>query len=233
MAKIKVQDTEISVMRINDEDYISLTDMLKAKDGEFFFSNWLRNRNTVEFLGIWEKLNNPDFNCVEFDIIKSQAGLNSYRPSAKEWMQKTNAIGIVAKAGRYGGTYAHKDIAFEFAMWISPEFKVYLIREFQRLKAEEQAQLGWSAKRELSKINYRIHTDAIKQKLIPSEVTPAQASIIYAKEADVLNVAMFGMTARQWHEQNPEQKASNKICRRANASSSLPDCHPADAGIGG
>lgn len=208
MTKIKVQDTEVSVMRINDEDYISLTDMLKAKDGEFFFSNWLRNRNTVEFLGIWEKLNNPDFNCVEFDIIKSQAGLNSYRLSAKEWMQKTNAIGIIAKAGRYGGTYAHKDIAFEFAMWISPEFKVYLIREFQRLKAEEQAQLGWSAKRELSKINYRIHTDAIKQNLIPSEVTPAQASVIYAEEADVLNVAMFGMTARQWREQNPELKGN-------------------------
>ena len=195
-------------MRINEEDYISLTDMLKAKDGEFFFSNWLRNRNTVEFLGIWEKLNNPDFNYVEFDIIKSQAGLNSYRLSAKEWMQKTNAIGIVAKTGRYGGTYAHKDIAFEFAMWISPEFKVYLIREFQRLKAEEQAQLGWSAKRELSKINYRIHTDAIRQNLIPSEVTPAQANIIYANEADVLNVAMFGMTARQWREANPDSKGN-------------------------
>ena len=208
MAKIIVKDTEVSVMRINEEDYISLTDMLKAKDGEFFFSNWLRNRNTVEFLGIWEKLNNPDFNCVEFDIIKSQAGLNSYRLSAKEWMQKTNAIGIVAKTGRYGGTYAHKDIAFEFAMWISPEFKVYLIREFQRLKAEEQAQLGWSAKRELSKINYRIHTDAIRQNLIPSEVTPAQANIIYAEEADVLNVAMFGMTARQWREANPDRKGN-------------------------
>ena len=208
MAKIIVKDTEVSVMRINEEDYISLTDMLKAKDGEFFFSNWLRNRNTVEFLGIWEKLNNPDFNYVEFDIIKSQAGLNSYRLSAKEWMQKTNAIGIVAKTGRYGGTYAHKDIAFEFAMWISPEFKVYLIREFQRLKAEEQAQLGWSAKRELSKINYRIHTDAIRQNLIPSEVTPAQANIIYANEADVLNVAMFGMTARQWREANPDSKGN-------------------------
>ena len=208
MTKIIVQNTEVSVMRINDEDYISLTDMLKAKDGEFFFSNWLRNRNTVEFLGIWEKLNNPNFNCVEFDIIKSQAGLNNYRLSAKEWMQKTNAIGIVAKAGRYGGTYAHKDIAFEFAMWISPEFKVYLIREFQRLKAEEQAQLGWSAKRELSKINYRIHTDAIRQNLIPLEVTQAQASIIYANEADVLNVAMFGMTARQWREANPDRKGN-------------------------
>ena len=208
MTKITVQDTEISIVKYGEEDYISLTDMLKAKDGEFFFSNWLRNRNTIEFLGIWEKLVNPDFNYAEFDIIKSQAGLNSYRLSAKEWMQKTNAIGIISKTGRYGGTYAHKDIAFEFAMWISPEFKVYLIREFQRLKAEEQRLLGWSAKRELSKINYRIHTDAIKQNLIPAEVTPAQANIIYANEADVLNVAMFGMTAKQWREVNPEQKGN-------------------------
>ena len=208
MAKIQVKGISVSVVRVNDDDYISLTDMLKAKDGEFFFSNWLRNRNTVEFLGIWEKLNNPNFNCAEFDIIKSMAGLNSYRLSAKEWMQKTNAIGIVSKAGRYGGTYAHKDIAFEFAMWISPEFKVYLIREFQRLKEKEQALTGWSAKRELSKINYRIHTDAIKKNLIPEEVTPAQASIIYANEADVLNVAMFGMTAKQWREANPGLKGN-------------------------
>ena len=161
MAKILVKDTSVTVIKVNDEDYISLTDMLKAKDGEFFFSNWLRNRNTIEFLVIWERLCNPNFNCVEFDIIKSQAGLNSFRLSAKDWMVKTNAIGIMSKAGRYGGIYAHKDIAFEFAVWISPEFKVYLIREFQRLKEEEQKQLGWSAKRELSKINYRIHTDAI------------------------------------------------------------------------
>ena len=170
MAKITVQDTEIVVTSINNEDYISLTDMLKAKNGDFFFANWLRNRNTIEFLGIWERLNNPDFNYVEFDIIKSQAGLNHYRLSAKEWMQKTHAIGIIAKTGRYGGTYAHKDIAFEFAMWISPEFKVYLIREFQRLKTEEQKQLGWSAKRELAKINYHIHTSAIRQNLIPKEI---------------------------------------------------------------
>jgi hypothetical protein len=182
--------------------------MLKAKDGDFFFSNWLRNRDTVEFLGIWEQLNNPNFNCAEFDIIKSQAGLNNYRLSAKEWMEKTKAIGIISKAGRYGGTYAHKDIAFEFAMWISPEFKVYLIREFQRLKEEEQKQIGWSAKRELSKINYRIHTDAIKKHLIPEEVTASQASVIYAEEADVLNVAMFGMTAKQWHEKNPDLKGN-------------------------
>ena len=208
MAKIQIKDTSISVVKVHNDDYISLTDMLKAKDGEFFFSNWLRNRNTVEFLGIWEKLNNPDFNCVEFDTIKSMAGLNSYRLSAKEWMQKTNAIGIISKAGRYGGTYAHKDIAFEFAMWISPEFKVYLIREFQRLKDQEQAQIGWSAKRELSKINYHIHTDAIKKNLIPEEITPMQASVIYANEADVLNVAMFGMTAKQWREANPNLKGN-------------------------
>ena len=208
MAKITVKDTVVSVLKVNEEDYISLTDMLKAKDGDFFFSNWLRNRNTVEFLGIWEQLNNPNFNCAEFDIIKSQAGLNNYRLSAKEWMEKTKAIGIISKAGRYGGTYAHKDIAFEFAMWISPEFKVYLIREFQRLKEEEQKQIGWSAKRELSKINYRIHTDAIKQHLIPEKVTASQASVIYAEEADVLNVAMFGMTAKQWHEKNPDLKGN-------------------------
>ena len=208
MAKIIVKDTEVSIVKVDEQDYISLTDMLKAKDGEFFFSNWLRNRNTVEFLGIWEQLNNPKFNCVEFDIIKSQAGLNSYRLSVKEWMEKTKAIGIISKAGRYGGTYAHKDIAFEFAMWISPEFKVYLIREFQRLKSEEQKQLGWSAKRELSKINYRIHTDAIKQHLIPEEVTVQQASIIYAEEADVLNVAMFGKTAKQWRDENPDLKGN-------------------------
>ena len=208
MTKIIVKDTVVSVLKVNEEDYISLTDMLKAKDGDFFFSNWLRNRNTVEFLGIWEQLNNPNFNCAEFDIIKSQAGLNNYRLSAKEWMEKTKAIGIISKAGRYGGTYAHKDIAFEFAMWISPEFKVYLIREFQRLKEEEQKQIGWSAKRELSKINYRIHTDAIKKHLIPEEVTASQASVIYAEEADVLNVAMFGMTAKQWHEKNPDLKGN-------------------------
>ena len=208
MSKITVQNTQITVIKQNEDDYISLTDMLKAKDGEFFFSNWLRNRNTIEFLGIWERLMNPNFNCAEFDIIKSQAGLNRFRLSAKEWTEKTNAIGIISKAGRYGGTYAHKDIAFEFAMWISPEFKVYLIREFQRLKDEELKQLGWTAKRELSKNNYRIHTDAIKQNLIPEVVTAAQASIIYAEEADVLNVAMFGQTAKQWREAHPELKGN-------------------------
>lgn len=208
MSKLNVKDVSVSVVKVGNEDYISLTDMLKAKDGEFFFSSWLRNRNTVEFLGIWEKINNPDFNCVEFDIIKSQAGLNSFRLSAKEWSEKTNAVGIVSKAGRYGGTYAHKDIAFEFAMWISPEFKVYLIREFQRLKEEEQKQLGWSAKRELAKINYRIHTDAIHQHLIPEALTSTQKSFIYADEADMLNVALFGKTAKEWRKANPGLKGN-------------------------
>ncbi|MDE6576587.1 MAG: KilA-N domain-containing protein, partial [Muribaculaceae bacterium] len=161
-----------------------------------------------EFIGIWEKVYNPNFNYGEFAIIKNQAGLNSFKISVKEFVAKTNAISLQAKAGRYGGTYAHKDIAFEFAMWISPEFKVYIVKEFQRLKEEEQKQLGWSAKRELSKINYRIHTDAIKHNLIPAEITKAQSSIIYANEADVLNVAMFGMTAKQWRDANPELKGN-------------------------
>src|SRR5574344_246974 len=208
MAKIKVQDTEVSVTRINGEDYICLTDMIRAKDGDFFVTDWLRNRNTMEYLGIWEKIYNSDFNYGEFAIIKSCAGLNSFKISVKEFVERTNAISIQAKTGRYGGTYAHKDIAFEFAMWISPEFKIYIVKEFQRLKEEEQKQLGWSAKRELSKINYRIHTDAIKRNIIPEEVTPQQASIIYANEADVLNVAMFGMTAKQWREANADKKGN-------------------------
>ena len=208
MAKITVKDTEVNVLTINGEDYICLTDMLRAKDGDFFITDWLRNRNTLEFIGIWEKVYNPHFNYGEFAIIKSQSGLNSFKISVKEIVSRTKAISMQAKAGRYGGTYAHKDIAFEFAMWISPEFKIYIVKEFQRLKAEEQRQLGWSAKRELSKINYRIHTDAIKHNLIPEEVTPAQANSIYANEADVLNVAMFGMTAKQWREAHPELKGN-------------------------
>ena len=208
MSKLVVKDTEINISRVNDEDYLCLTDMLKAKDGDFFITDWLRNRNTLEYIGIWEKVYNPDFNYGEFAIIKSQSGLNSFKISVKEFVARTNAISIQAKAGRYGGTYAHKDIAFEFAMWISPEFKIYIVKEFQRLKEEEQKLLGWSAKRELSKINYHIHTDAIKSHLIPEEITPAQASIIYAEEADVLNVAMFGMTAKQWREANPELKGN-------------------------
>ena len=204
MAKISVKDTEVSVIKVRNEDYISLTDMLKAKEGEFFFSNWLRNRNTIEFLGIWERLNNPDFNYVEFDIIKSMAGLNNFRLSAKEWMERTHAVGIISKTGRYGGTFAHKDIAFEFAMWISPEFKVYLIHEFQRMKSAEESKLGWNARRELAKINYHIHTSAVGRHLIPPKVTADQVRYVYASEADMLNVALFGMTARQWRETNPD-----------------------------
>ena len=208
MAKVTVKDTEITVVKIKDEDYLCLTDMIKAKDGDFFITDWLRNRNTLEYIGIWEKVYNPNFNYGEFAIIKSQSGLNSFKISVKEFVEKTNAISIQAKAGRYGGTYAHKDIAFEFAMWISPEFKIYIVKEFQRLKEEEQKLLGWSAKRELAKINYRIHTDAIKQNLIPQELTPAQKSFVYADEADMLNVAMFGMTAKQWREANQNLKGN-------------------------
>ena len=208
MAKINVKDTEITVVQVNNEDYFCLTDMLKAKDGDFFITDWLRNRNTLEYIGIWEQVYNPDFNYGEFAIIKSQSGLNSFKISVKEFVERTNAISLQAKAGRYGGTYAHKDIAFEFAMWISPEFKIYIVKEFQRLKEEAQKQLGWSAKRELAKINYRIHTDAIKQNLIPPELTPSQKSFVYADEADMLNVAMFGVTAKQWREANPDLKGN-------------------------
>lgn len=175
---------------------------------EKIITDWLRNQNTLEFLGIWESIYNPLFNYGEFTTIKSKAGLNNFKISVKEFAAKTNAIGILSKAGRYGGTYAHKDIAFEFGMWISPEFKIYLIKEYQRLKDEEQKQLGWSAKRELAKINYRIHTDAIKENLIPAELTPAQISFVYANEADILNMALFGMTARQWQEKNPDKKGN-------------------------
>ena len=206
--KIDVQGTEITVVSDPQGDYISLTDMLKAKDGEFFISDWLRNRNTVEFLGIWESVHNPAFNHGEFAIIKSQAGLNSYKISVKEWVAKTNAIGLKAKAGRYGGTYAHSDIAFEFGMWISPEFKIYLIKEFQRLKEEEFRQLGWDIRRNLTKINYRIHTDAVKENLVPPELNQAQVNLIYASEADVLNMALFGMTAKQWRDSHPGDKGN-------------------------
>ncbi len=208
MGKITVQDTEITVAKVNGEDYICITDMLKAKDGEFFVTDWLRNRNTMEFLGVWERVYNPDFNYGEFATIRNKAGLNSFKISVKEFVARTGAISLQAKAGRYGGTYAHKDIAFEFAMWISPEFKVYVVREFQRLKSEEQKQLEWDAKRELSKINYRIHTDAIKQNIVPEEVDAYHRSLIYAEEADVLNVAMFGMTAKEWREAHPELKGN-------------------------
>jgi hypothetical protein len=203
---IDVLGTSITVLTQKDEDYISLTDMLKAKDGDFFISDWLRNRNTVEFLGIWERVHNPAFNYGEFATIRSQAGLNSYKISVKDWVTKTRAIGLRASAGRYGGTYAHKDIAFEFGMWISPEFKIYLIKEFQRLKVDESRRLSlaWNLNRTLSKLNYRIHTDAIKAHIIPAAVTPVQAAVVYASEADLLNVALFGLTAKQWRDANPK-----------------------------
>ena len=204
MAKITVQNTDISIVKYNEEDYISLTDMAKSQLQEHIIFRWLSLKSTIEYLGEWEMLYNPDFNCTEFGTIKNAAGSNNFVLSVKTWIERTNAIGIRSKAGRYGGTYAHRDIAYHFGMWISPKFQLLLVKEYQRLKAEEHQQLGWSAKRELSKINYRIHTDAIKQNLIPQKVTPVQASIIYANEADVLNVAMFGMTAKQWREANPE-----------------------------
>ena len=208
MAKITVQNTDISIVKYNEEDYISLTDMAKSQLQEHIIFRWLSLKSTIEYLGEWEMLYNPDFNCTEFGTIKNAAGSNNFVLSVKTWIERTNAIGIRSKAGRYGGTYAHRDIAYHFGMWISPKFQLLLVKEYQRLKTEEQRLLGWSAKRELSKINYRIHTDAIKQNLIPMEVTPMQASIIYANEADVLNVAMFGMTAKQWREANPEQKGN-------------------------
>ena len=201
---IEVKGAAITVLSQGETDYISLTDMLKAKDGDFFISDWLRNRNTVEFLGIWESIFNPGFNSGEFATIKSMAGLNSYKLSVKEWVEKTNAIGLRASAGRYGGTYAHPDIAFEFGMWISPEFKLYLVKEFRRLKDDEgrRLSLAWNLNRTLSKLNYRIHTDAIREHLIPPQITPTQAAATYASEADLLNVALFGQTARQWRDAN-------------------------------
>ena len=210
LKKITVQGNEITILKRGKEDFVSLTDMLKAKDGDFFISDWLRNRNTVEFLGIWESVNNPDFNYGEFAIIKTQAGLNNYKISVKEWEKKTNSVGLKATAGRYGGTYAHIDIAFEFGMWISAEFKVYLIKEFKRLKEEESNRLNleWNFQRTLSKVNYKIHTDAIKEKLIPKELSSKQTSIIYATEADVLNMALFGKTAKQWRNEYPKEKGN-------------------------
>jgi hypothetical protein len=207
-ATIEVRGTEIRVVRHQDEDYISLTDIAKSKNPEHsddLIRNWLRNRNTLELLGIWEQLHNPGFNPVEFDGIKKQAGLNSFTLTPKQWIEKTAATGIVSKAGRYGGTYAHIDVAFEFASWVSVEFKLYLIKEFQRLKEDENRRLSlaWNLNRTLAKINYRLHTDAIQTHLIPPEVTAKQAAITYANEAELLNVALFGQTAREWRDANP------------------------------
>ncbi len=206
MAKIKVKETDISILKIEQEDYISLTDIAKFKTSDPFIviGNWMRNRNTVEYLGIWETLYNPDFKPIEFDRFRNEAGLNAFTLSPQKWIEATNAKGIFSKSGRYGGTFAHKDIAFKFAAWISIEFELYFIKEFQRLKEAEQKQLGWSAKRELAKVNYLIHTDAIKEHLIPKQISKKQASIIYANEADVLNVALFGKTAKDWREEFPD-----------------------------
>ena len=210
-SKINVNNTEILVYTEKSNEFISLTDIARYRDPErsdYILQNWMRNRSTIEFIGLWETFNNPDFNSIEFDGIKNLSGSNSFALTPKRWIETTNAKGIVSKTGRYGGTFAHKDIAFEFASWLSAEFKFYLIKEFQRLKEEEQKQVGWSAKRELAKLNYHIHTDAIRQNLIPKELSASQTSIIYANEADVLNVALFGITAKQWRDANPSLKGN-------------------------
>ena len=201
--------TEIAISNRGETDYISLTDIARHRDAErsdYILQNWLRNRSTIEFIGLWEQLNNPSFNSIEFDGFKNLAGSNSFSLTPKRWIESTNAIGIVSKTGRYGGTFAHKDIAFEFASWISSEFKLYLITEFQRLKTDENSRLNleWNLQRTLAKINYRIHTDAIKENLIPAELSKSQINLIYASEADLLNVALFGKIAKQWRDKNPE-----------------------------
>jgi hypothetical protein len=207
--KIIVQDTDIKINKYNQEDFISLTDIARYKDSkrsDYILQNWMRSKDTIEFLGLWEKINNTNFNSIEFDGIKNKAGVNSFILTPKQWINNTNAIGIISKAGRYGGTYAHKDIAFEFASWISPKFKLYLIKEFQRLKNDEieKQKLGWDIKRTLVKMNYHIHTDAIKNNLIPQHISKNIIPFIYATEADLLNVALFGLTSKQWSEKNPK-----------------------------
>ena len=210
---ISVQGTSIVLYQEEKGDFISLTDIARHRDSErsdYILQNWMRNRSTIEFMGLWEQFNNPCFNSIEFDGIKNMAGSNGFSLTPKRWIESTNAIGIVSKAGRYGGTYAHRDIAFEFASWLSAEFKFYLIREFQRLKEDEQQRLSleWNLQRTLAKVNYRIHTDAIKSHIIPPKVTKEQANMIYASEADLLNVALFGKTAQQWRTENPKTKGN-------------------------
>ena len=212
-SSINVKGITVNIFTHSKDDYISVTDIARHKDSErsdYILQNWLRNRNTIEFIGLWEQLNNPDFNSIEFDGIKNLAGSNSFSLTPKRWIESTNAIGIISKTGRYGGTFAHKDIAFEFASWISPEFKLYLITEFQRLKEDENSRLSlaWDLNRTLSKLNYRIHTDAIKEHIIPKNITKEQANFVYASEADVLNVALFGKTAKQWREENVSLKGN-------------------------
>jgi hypothetical protein len=218
--KVNVLDKEISFFRKDREEYVSLTDIAKYKDpnrSDYIIQNWLRNRSTIEYLGLWEKINNPDFNPIEFDGFRNQSGLNSFVLTAKRWAEKTKAIGIISSSGRYGGTFAHKDIAFEFASWISVEFRLYLIKEFQRLKEDEnkRLQLDWDLKRNLTKINYKIHTDAIKKNLIPEKITRSEETLIYASEADILNLALFGVTAKEWRDNHP--KTSGNIRDYANA----------------
>ncbi|CAM5184761.1 hypothetical protein OURE66S_02823 [Oligella ureolytica] len=205
--KMQVQGSEITFLQIEQQDYISLTDIAKHKtdDSSATIANWMRNRNTIEFLGVWETLYNPDFKPLEFEGFKKQAGLNAFTLSPQKWVNATKAVGFVVKAGRYGGTYAHKDIALKFASWISVEFELYIVKEYQRLKEKEQQEQGWDVKRQLSKINYRIHTDAIKENLIPQALTIQQTSFVYSTEADLLNMALFGITAKQWRESNPEK----------------------------
>ena len=218
-AEITVLSETVRVQRIEKEEFISLTDIAKFKnadDPRFVIQNWMRTRSSIEFLGIWEILHNPDFNRVEFDTVKNHAGSNAFVMTPSKWIELTGATGIQSKAGRYGGTFAHKDIAFEFASWVSVEFKLYLIKEFQRLQEAEQKQLGWDVKRNLTKINYRIHTDAIRAHLIPPELSGKQTSLIYASEADVLNMALFGKTAKDWRDANPNEKGN--IRDQANAS---------------
>ncbi|MDD4348858.1 MAG: KilA-N domain-containing protein [Opitutales bacterium] len=216
---ITVLSETVRVQRIDKADFISLTDIAKFKNAEdprFVIQNWMRTRPSVEFLGLWEVLNNPDFNRVEFDTVRNESGSNAFVMTPTKWISLTGAIGVISKAGRYGGTFAHRDIAFEFASWVSVEFKLYLIKEFQRMQEAEQAQLGWDVRRNLTKINYRIHTDAIQANLIPPELTSPQVSRIYASEADLLNMALFGMTAKDWREANPGEKGN--IRDQANAS---------------
>ena len=213
MAKIIANGMEISIQYIDQSDYISLTDIAKKKNSEFpadVIKNWLRVRNTIDFLGLWEQLNNPDFKLVEFDQFRQDSGSNSFVLSPQKWIKSTNAKGIISKSGRYGGTYAHSDIAFEFASWISPEFKLYIIKDYQRLKKDEtnRLQLGWDSKRELSKINYTIHTDAVKEHLISPNLTNAEKGYLYANEADLLNIALFGKTAKQWRTENPNKSGN-------------------------
>lgn len=211
--KINAKGFDVVLYQNKKEDYISLTDIAKYKDGkrtDYIIQNWLRNRNTIELLGFWETLNNPNFKPIEFDGFRKQAGLNSFTLTSKQWIEKTNAIGLISKQGRYGGTFAHKDIAFEFASWISIEFKLYIIKEYQRLKEDEsdRLKLNWNLQRTLSKINYKIHTDAIKQTIIPTLVSKSQANMIYANEAELLNIALFGITAKQWKIENPSIKGN-------------------------